>query len=139
MAKLFDFKIDVKLPPLDLSIPGIRFWNEAGLQAVKEIRIRTETKGEDSEGNRFRPYSPKYRAFRVESGRSGTPNLSFSGRMLGSMARGIRAEKDNVKVQMSGEEGGKAFTNEQRGREFFNLSESQVDKLAQAYLDGIKI
>ena len=134
-----DFKVSVDIPPLDLKTPKADWWEKRGIEAAKEIRVRTEDKGLDVKGQGFRAYSPSYSKYRAETGRSTTPNLSYSGRMLGAMAKGVRASKDKAVITLSGAEGGKAYTNEARGREFFSLSESQVDKLAQKYLDSIDI
>lgn len=137
MAKLFGFEIKVDIPKLEIKSPTSAFWEKVGLGEVQAIRVRTEDKGEDFEGKRFRPYTDKYRAFRVATGRSGTPNLSFSSRMLGSMVRGIRATKDGVVVQMSGEEGGKAFNNEQNGRIFFAYNDTRAIAILKEYSDWL--
>jgi hypothetical protein len=137
MAKLFGFDIKVDIPKLEIKSPTSAFWEKVGLAEVKAIRVRTEQRGKDAEGTDFKPYTPAYAAFRVKTGRRSFPNLSFSSRMLGSMAKGIRATKDGVVVQMSGEEGGKAFANEQRGRIFFAYNDTRATAILKEYSDWL--
>jgi hypothetical protein len=81
--------------------------------------------GKDVEGKKFKPYNKAYEEYRRKKGRSTKPNLSFSARMLSSMARGIRPRKDGVSITLSGEEGNKAWENEKRGRVFFDITDKQ--------------
>ncbi len=51
------------------------------------IRKRTQ-KGKDADGKSFRPYTPEYKAFRRQKGRSVRfPDLNFSGQMLSNMTQ----------------------------------------------------
>jgi len=55
----------------------------AALGQVSAIKSRTE-KGFGLSGL-FKPYSESYSIFKLKKGRSGTPNLNFTGQMMGSL------------------------------------------------------
>jgi len=147
---MIDLKVKVKLPNIKAKPPKTKFWNKIGLKAAKDIRKRTEMRGKDVKGNKLLPYSAAYRKARVNGEvskpgggtygrRSGTANLSLSGRMLGAIARGVRPKRTKVRLVLSGDEGGKAYANEKRGREFFDVSDKQAEAIARAYLKEFKL
>jgi hypothetical protein len=133
--------IDIKVPKITIEIDtptDPTFWRGVGLETAKGIRKRTETQKVDADEQVFKPYSQVYKEYRRKKGRTTTPNLSFSGRMLGAIAAGVRATRHGVSIIMSGEEGAKAYENERRGREFFAISDRQVNsirKLMQAWME----
>lgn len=127
-------KVNVKLPKLDIETPNLTFWRKIGLQMVRDIRVRTESKGLDVDGRGFKRYSESYQKQRLDKGRSAKPNLSFSSRMLNAMAHGIRPKKGGVKLRLSGEQGFKAWVNEQTGRDFFGLAKKQKSQMAASVM-----
>jgi hypothetical protein len=129
----FDFRI--KVPDLEFETPAVKDWRAIGINETKEIRKRTEDRGKDYEQKGFKSYTKAYEDYRAASGRSRSPNLSFSGRMLGAMAKGIRPHSNMVKIILTGEEAIKAFGNEKRGRTFFSISKKRADEI----LKGIDI
>lgn len=123
----FDFKVSV--PDLKFEKPSTGEWRKIGTTAASEIRKRTEDRGLDYENRGFKEYTKAYEDYRASTNRSRRPNLSFSARMLGAMARGVRPHSDKVKIILTGEEALKAFGNEQRGRTFFAISKKQADEI----------
>lgn len=126
-GEMIDLKINKKQLKLDIDLPGKQFWDAVTLDIARTIRKRTES-GYDVNGKRFKPYNKEYLQYRREKGRSLKPNLTFTGRMLGS----IRAQgyKRGGRVTLSGEEGYKAWINEKMGREFFDISQPQINEIA---------
>ena len=112
-----------KVPNLKLKMPPVSFYRGVGIDAHKSIRVRTETKKVDFEGKGFKAYTPDYAAFRTQKGRSATPNLSFTGAMLGSIQ--VLAKKGMASLLLSGESGRKAWGQESQGRLFFYLSKKE--------------
>lgn len=95
-------KVSIKMPDLSLDQPDQTLFRAAALETKKRIRVRTETNKKDYLGRGFKRYTPEYSKFRTSKGRSNTPNLSFSGRMLGSMRSLFTKNKGTV--TLSGEE-----------------------------------
>lgn len=122
----------VKLPKLKLDTPDRKFWHAVGITEAKEIHKATLA-GRDASGVQFRSYPKAYEDYRASKGRTRRVNLTFTGRMLGSMVRGVRAAKDRVTIIMSGEQGFKASNIEAGGREFFAIS----DKRATAIYNNV--
>jgi len=123
---MIDFKFKTKMPDIKFNPPDSPvFWKAVALEAQKDIRVRTETKKDDVEDKPFKPYDKAYREYRLDKGRSGRPNLSFTGRMLGGMV--AIGRKGMAIVRLTGEQGFKAIQNEDRGREFFGLNKSQTE------------
>lgn len=62
--------------------------------------------------------------------------MSFAGRMLGA----IRAmgRKDGASIRLTGSEGYKAWSNEMRGREFFDISEKEASSIFKRVADWMK-
>jgi hypothetical protein len=122
----------VKLPKLKIDTPNKAFWQAVGITEAKEIH-KTTLAGRDANGGQFQSYSKAYAKHRQSKGRSSRVNLTFTGRMLGSMVRGVRAAKTRVTIIMSGEQGFKASSIESGGREFFAIS----DKRATAIYNNV--
>jgi hypothetical protein len=100
------------------------------LQAETIIKQRT-AQGKDVNGNPFKRYSDSYSSFRAKAGRSRTPNLMFSGRMLNSMK--VKASKTTGVLFFSrAEESRKAAFNN-RTRRFFDLSKKELSRLHKVY------
>ena len=58
---------------------------------VKEIKQRTQSKGVDAYGKRFKPYSPKYKRASVKQ--SGVVDLTDTGQMFSSLTTKVSASK----------------------------------------------
>lgn len=108
-----------------------------GSTVVAFIRTRT-LRGVDAKGKTFKRYNPDYARQRRRKGRTTTPNLSFTGRMLNALISKITG-KNKVRIQFSrSEEGEKAFYQEQKGREIMGLTneeENKITKVVQSWLD----
>jgi len=127
-VSLIDFDTKIKAEKITFKPPtDVRFWKGVAVTAQKEVRERTETQGEDAQNKAFTPYSKAYAELRREKGRSAKPNLSFTGKMLGGMRSFGR--KGEAIVQLTGEQGFKAFQNEERGRVFFALSKEDIESI----------
>ena len=100
---------------------------------IKEIRSRTETKGIDAFGRKFKPYSPNYKRAGVKQ--SGVVDLNDSGNMLGSMTSKISASK-GVLFFRRNEETKKASFHDLFGvgknkvtRKFFRISKDEQKEI----------
>lgn len=131
-------KVSIKMPDLSLDQPDQTLFRAAALETKKRIRVRTETDKKDYLGKAFKGYTAEYKKKRIEGkiskpgggfygARSGTPNLSLSTKMLGSMRTLFTKSKGTV--TLSGEEALKARGNEARGRIFFAFHETDRDKV----------
>jgi hypothetical protein len=118
----------VRVPKITIKNPDQRFWQSVGIQEVAEIHKRT-LKRKDANERQFDKYSESYKKLRAKAGRSRHVNLTFSGRMLKSMGRGIRASRNRVRLIMSGEEGFKSWVLERGGREFFSISKKREEAI----------
>jgi len=120
----------VTMPDLTIKPPtSTSYWYSVASQLGRDIRKRTETSKVDWSGRRFKGYSDQYKKLRAKAGRSSTPNLSFSSKMLASM-RAIGSKTKSV-LRLSGEQGFKAWVNEKNGRIFFAISQKDADKIAK--------
>lgn len=101
--------------------------------AATEIVQRTQS-GHSVNGSTFEPYSEGYRKYKSKRGRRTTPDLTFTGHMLGSLTTKIINQGAYLLGQIffsSSREADKAKYN-QKSREFFGLSKQQIDKLTKA-------
>jgi len=121
---MINISAKVKLPKLEIKNPDKRLWQAVGITEAREIHKRTLS-GEDADDRSFKPYSQAYKDYRISKGRTGQVNLTFTGRMLSQLARGIRATTNSVTISLLGSSGVKAIKNEALGREFFALSNSR--------------
>lgn len=79
----------------------------------------------------FKSYTPAYENFRSESGRGVTPNLFFSGNMLGSMTSQV-TKNEGIIFFTRREESAKASKNN-KTRPFFGFSEKEKAKLSDVF------
>lgn len=135
---MIDLGIKVKVPDLklDISTNDKKFWKNVGIEATKEIQKQTLA-GKDSQGKPFKPYTKDYKNQRTKAGRSAKPNLTWSGKMLSSMAKGVQPIRNGVKITMSGNEGFKAWSNEQKGRKFFDLTDKNIKSIIKRVTDWV--
>jgi hypothetical protein len=130
-------KVTPKYKSLNIKTPQSKaFWQAVGVEQASSIRDRTD-RGIDADGRSFKPYSTNYRRQRGESGRSTKVNLTWTGKMLAAMGRGIRATNNGVKIIVAGEEGFKIWSNERRGREFFAISTKEAEKVLRKIIRWI--
>lgn len=120
-------RVKIISPDLKIVTPNRQFYEALALDLAKQIRQRTEKKGVDVDDQKFKPYTKRYRKYRIEKKRSAWPNLSFTGKLMGAIGRGAHGYPNKAVIALSGQEGLKAWGNEVRGREFFNLTKKQVD------------
>ena len=104
---------------------------------VKEIKQRTQSKGVDAYGKRFKPYSPKYKRASVKQ--SGVVDLKDQGHMLGSMAFKVSASK-GVLFFRQREQNLKASYHDIFGvgkkkitRQFFRISKDEQNKIRKKF------
>lgn len=100
---------------------------EVAGDAILEIVQRTES-GKSVNGGSFKSYTPEYRKFRSKKNRSTTPDLRFTGRMLGSITQRVRKRGKSWIAEIffaSALEDKKAQAN-QKIRDFFGLSKKQL-------------
>lgn len=115
-----------------------------GLQLqAEQTEIKTRTRqGRDVDGAPFPDLSPSYKAFKVEKGRTGTPNLSFTGAMLQGMSSGVQRVGSALvgTITMGADQAAKAlghltgtYFGKKTGkvRNFFGLSEKQKKRLIE--------
>ena len=134
---MFSFDGSVTGASLNVKLPTSADWLKVGMTEAREIRKRTETQGKDTENRPFKPYTKAYAEYRASKGRRTKPNLSFSGRMMGAVGSNVSTTRDSAKITLSGEEGLKAWGNEERGREFLGIPDGRLNKLAEQFGDLI--
>ena len=108
-----------------------------GLFQIARMKIRT-AKGIDYNGSPFKPYSPAYKLFRQSSGRSGKPNLFYSGKMLAAMI--CRATSKNVVITFASQQETNKANKNQRTRQFFGVSQKDridIEKLFKKELETL--
>lgn len=107
---------------------------------VNIIQART-SKGDGFKGGKFEGYSTKgknggYAGFRERKGRGLTPDLQFTGNMLGSMT--TKASSKQAEIFFRGAtESGKAAMNDKK-RPFFGFSSSEEEKLGKILFRALK-
>lgn len=96
---------------------------------VNIILDRTE-KGVGYKGA-FKPYSDAYSLFRAEAGRSQTPDLNFTGQMLGSMTTKVSGNQAEIFFS-SAQQSRKASANN-KSRPFFGFSREESKELGKVF------
>ncbi len=119
-------KIKTKVP--SASAKGIAVASTFIQNAIKD---RTR-KGKSVSGGRFKSYSKSYRKVRSKRGASLTPNLFFSGQMLGNMSfKKLSATKGQVFFP-NRTQNIKAFFNDQT-RPFFSVNKKEEDRAVDIF------
>lgn len=101
-------------------------------EAVTEIVRRTQS-GTDVNGRSFDKYSPSYAKFREKKGRNAKVDLTFTGRMMGSMTSTVNRTRSAIEGRIffrSPKEAAKARGN-QSLRNFFALSKQQIKEITK--------
>jgi len=95
------------------------------------IKDRTR-QGKSVNGGGFKPYSKKYRKVRAKRGATLTPNLFFSGQMLGNMSfKKLSSTKGQVFFP-NRTQNIKAFFNDQ-SRPFFSVNTKEEDRAVEIF------
>tara|TARA_R100000951_G_scaffold114049_1_gene117433 strand:- start:54 stop:476 length:423 start_codon:yes stop_codon:yes gene_type:complete len=134
-------QVQVNTDPRDLStIPEnmqeeVRDKIQSALYRVAQIGIniildRTES-GRGFEGGQFKPYREKYAAFRAEQGRGTTPNLNFTGQMLGSITS--KANSKQAEIFFRGATASAKASKNNNSRPFFGFNRAEKRKLAKKF------
>ena len=104
-------------------------------EGVNIIENRTE-KGVGYKDGAFKKYNEKYEAFRRKKGRSTSPDLNFSGKMLGSMT--TKANRKEAKIFFTRAAEAKKAAMNNKTRPFFGFSKNEEAKLARVFFRYIK-
>ena len=110
---------------------------QVGLTIIED---RT-AKGEGYKGGAFAAYSTKgsnggYAAFRARKGRGSTPDLSFTGNMLGAMTTKANDKQAEIFFTRSTEAKKAAMNN--KTRPFFGFSRSEEERLGKVFFRYLK-
>lgn len=128
------FNLDLRVSPRDLRglLPRQR---KAILKKRKRALLATAVKGSEmilertakGEGYKgaFAEYSDRYAAFRRATGRSTTPDLFFSGKMLGNMTQKANGKQAVIYFSRAAEAKKAAMNNDIRPFMGFTRAESQ--------------
>jgi hypothetical protein len=107
---------------------------------VKDLVLTKTALGLDYKGKSFEPYSAKYAKKKMGMTATGRPNLKVTGRMLDAVTAKVQDAghgsvfiKDAAAAQIG--QYHNAGTKKMAKREFMNISQSAVDKLAKKYFD----
>lgn len=100
------------------------------LAGVTMIEKRT-AKGKSYTGSPFKKYTPEYAEYRAAAGRNATPNLEFTGQMLGSLTAKANKRKGIIFFARASEGKKAAFNN--RSRPFMGFTKGETSDLAAIY------
>lgn len=122
--------LKVKVPKIVIKTPEDRtFWKAVGIELSKDIRKRTQF-GRDADDKTFKPYTKSTKEQRAKRGRTTKVNLTDTGKMLGAIGRGVKPTKNGVRIQLTGEQGFKAYNIKfNQKRNFFAFNEKQVKRV----------
>ena len=99
------------------------------------IKDRTR-KGRDFEGGSFKPYSKAYEKKRLKRSQTTTPNLKFSGLMLGNMSFKILSKTKGQVFFPNRDANLKAFFNDET-RPFFSVSKKEENQAYKIFTDTL--
>lgn len=100
---------------------------------IKEIRSRTQTKGVDAFGRKFKPYSPNYKRAGVKQ--SGVVDLTDTGQMFSSLTTKVTASKGELFFRQKAQNDKAAFHDlfgvgkKRITRQFFRISKDEQKKI----------
>jgi hypothetical protein len=138
---VFDSKgIELKLTKIQRSLPQMidRALIQTAIEGASLIKDRTKS-GVSYSGGAFKPYSSRYRLFRIKKGRQASPvNLDFYGTMMGAMAA-TKVSKGVAKIYFTrGTEAKKAAFNDKM-RPFFGFNRQEQGRLQNFFERRIKV
>ena len=106
-----------------------------GLQRIALIGINIiQDRTADGQGYKdgaFKPYSESYAAFRSKKGRTLTPNLTMSGKMMAAMTSKANDKRAEIFFRGATESGKAAYNNQTRP--FFGFSRDEEQRLLRAF------
>jgi len=107
---------------------------------INIIEDRTRD-GVGFKGGKFKPYSTKgrnggYAGFRQRKNRSLTPDLSFTGEMLGSMTS--RASRSQAEIFFRGATESKKAAMNNKTRPFFGFNNREEKQLSEVFFRALK-
>jgi phage gpG-like protein len=132
--------ISVKIHAQDImriakTLPNQRDMLDLANEAVSVIKART-LQGVGVDGSGFADYSEGYAKYREKKGRTASVNLTFHGRMLGSMATTNIPNGSKIYFADADRRNIAAYHNTGAGRlpqrEFFGLSPIELQRLSDA-------
>ena len=100
---------------------------------VKEIKQRTQSKGVDAYGKRFKPYSPKYKRASVKQ--SGVVDLTDTGQMFSSLtfkasaSKGVLFFRQNLANKKAAFHDMFGVGKKRITRQFFRISKDEQNKI----------
>jgi hypothetical protein len=99
-------------------------------QEAGEIISRTQG-GSDADGKKFAGYSPKYKAYKEKTGRSGNVDLTFSGLMLQSIRTRVKEIGSELegKIFFASPVAAARARGNMELRKFFELSKEQIQRI----------
>ena len=110
---------------------------------IKDTIKRRTQSGKDINGKAFKPYSPSYKEYRIEKGRSAKPNLTDSSNMLNAIDWDkLKGGNIGIKMKFNSEEQTAKAIGNQKLRPFFGLSRTDMayfkKQLAKIIFNEIK-
>jgi len=105
-------------------------------QSGVNIILDRTGKGAGFKGGAFEGYNPLYAAFRLAHGRSKTPDLNFTGQMLGSMTTKSTSSQAEIFFSRATESKKAAMNN--KTRPFFGFNRKEEKKLGQVFFRALK-
>jgi hypothetical protein len=105
---------------------------QAGVGIIED---RT-AKGRGFKGGFFKKYNPTYAAFRSKRGRGSTPDLQFTGKMLGSMTTKANSKQAVIFFTRAAEAKKAAMNN--KSRPFFGFNRKEEKQLSQVFFRNLK-
>ncbi len=102
---------------------------------INIIEDRTR-EGVGFKGGKFKKYAPLYAAFRQRKNRNLTPDLSFTGEMLGSMTS--RANSRQAEIFFRGATESKKAAMNNKTRPFFGFSSREEKQLGEVFFRALK-
>lgn len=105
---------------------------QAGVGIIED---RT-AKGRGFKSGFFKKYNPTYAAFRSKRGRGSTPDLQFTGKMLGSMTTKANSKQAVIFFTRAAEAKKAAMNN--KSRPFFGFNRKEEKQLGQVFFRNLK-
>ena len=105
---------------------------QAGVGIIED---RT-AKGRGFKGGFFKKYNPTYAAFRSKRGRGSTPDLQFTGKMLGSITTKANSKQAVIFFTRASEAKKAAMNN--KSRPFFGFNRKEEKQLGQVFFRNLK-
>jgi len=102
---------------------------------INIIEART-SKGVGFKGGKFKKYTPLYAAFRASRGRSTSPDLQFTGQMLGSMTSRASSRQADIFFSRATESKKAAMNNIKRP--FFGFNNREEKQLGEVFFRALK-